>query len=108
MSGLRIFQEQLAKDKELVQLKKKIQKGDEVFSIMWRLKSTDGPAFQADVEGFDIPIVANLVGTKNRCARGCGFPQNLEVGDCIERFMNLMLSKDEIAEPTVVKNAACK
>ena len=108
MTDLRVYLEQLAKDKELVQLKKKIQKGDEVFSIMWRLNSTDGPAFQADVEGFDIPIVANIFGTKNRWARACGFPQNLEVGEYIERFMNLMLSKENIAEPRVVKDAACK
>ncbi len=108
ISRLRSFMDGLKKDKELVQLKKKIQKGDEVFSIMWRLNSTDGPAFQADVEGFDIPIVANLFGTKNRWARACGFPQNLEVGDYVERFMNLLLSKDKTAEPKVVADAACK
>ena len=108
MSDLRSFMERLGKEKELIHLKKKIQKGDEVFSIMWRLNSTEGPAFQADVEGFDIPIVANLFGTKNRWARACGFPQNLEVGEYIERFMNLMLSKDKLAEPKVVTGAACK
>jgi len=107
-SGLRSFLDQLKKDEELVQVKKKIQKGDEVFSIMWRLNSTDGPAFQAEVEGFDIPLVANLFGTKNRWARACGFPLNLEVGEYVERFMNLMLSKDKPAEPKVVTDAPCK
>ena len=108
ISGLRSYMDELKSDRELVQLKKKIQKGDEVFSIMWRLNSTDGPAFQADVEGFDIPIVANLFGTKNRWARACGFPQNLEVSDYVERFMNLLLSKEKTAEPKVVADAACK
>lgn len=108
MSGLRNFLEQLESENELVRVKKKIQKGDEVFSIMWRLNSSDGPAFQADVEGFDIPIVANIFGTKNRWARACGFPQNLSDSDYVDRFMKLMSSKDKPSDPTVVADAPCK
>lgn len=107
MDGLRSFLGHLEDRNELVHLKKKITKGEDVFNIMWKLNDTKGPAFQADVEGYDVPIVGNLFGTMNRWARACGFPEDLSIPDYIDRLIKLLDSKKQ-AEPNVVTSASCK
>jgi 4-hydroxy-3-polyprenylbenzoate decarboxylase len=110
MSGLRDFIQQLEADGEFVHLKKKVRSGEEIYSIMWNLNDTNGVAFQAEIDGYDIPIVGNLFGTTRRWARACDFPLDLDTATYVERFMGLMEGKNKsgFADPTLVPDAPCK
>jgi 4-hydroxy-3-polyprenylbenzoate decarboxylase len=105
---LREFLDKLEKLGDLVKVKKTIEDGHEIFSIIWELNNIKGPAVLFEkVKGFDIPVVGNIFGTVDRFALACGFPQGRPVKEYRDLFRE-RLRKEHWAKPKTVDKGPCK
>jgi len=104
---LRDFLNDLDKRGELVKIKRELNDGYEVFSILWKLWDMHGPAFIAKIKGYDIQIVSNLFGTLTRWSLACGLPLNRSLIEYRDLFAQKM-DPSNWAEPKIVKTGPCK
>jgi len=107
-NDLRSFLEILEEKEDLVRIKKPIQDGHEIFSILWQLTQIAGPAVVFEnVDGYDMPIVSNIFGTLDRYALACGFPTGKTEKDYRDLFIKCLDSRKWTA-PKLVKTGPCK
>jgi len=94
---------------DLVRVRRPMEDGHEIFSVLWRLTEMGGgPAVVfEDVPPWDIPVVSNLFGTLDRFALACGF----EPGLTIDAYRDLFLEKMDPSTwqaPVEVSDAPCQ
>jgi 4-hydroxy-3-polyprenylbenzoate decarboxylase len=93
---------------ELVRIKKEV-KGEEIFSILWKLFDKKGPAVVFEnVKGQSMPIVANIFGTLDRWAMACGFPRGKTPREYRTMFFEKLEKKELWSAPKLVSNGPCK
>lgn len=105
---LRSFLKTLEEKGDLVRVKEPIDDGHEIFSILWRLTETGGPAvIFENIVGHDIPIVSNIFGTLDRFALACGFPEGKSEKVYRDLFLEC-LDKSKWVDPKIVNTGPCK
>jgi 3-polyprenyl-4-hydroxybenzoate decarboxylase len=81
---MRGFLQTLEIEGDLVRIRKEVEGGDEIASVMWELEERKGnhaPAIVFDkIKGFEIPVVKNLFGSLRRWALVLGFPDDKNPG----------------------------
>src|SRR3972149_4323279 len=105
---LREFLAVLEERGDLVRVKKEIQSGPEIYSIVWELNDRGGPAVLFEsVKGHTIPIATNLFGSMDRFALSCGFPPGRSAREYRDLFVKA-LDKSTWRAPRVVPTGPCK
>src|SRR3990172_4191181 len=93
---------------QLVRVKKEIESGHEVFGLVWELNDGGGPAVVLEsIKGHSMPIVANLFGSLERYALGCGFPRGLTLMQYRDLFVQA-LDRSKWQSPRLVPTGPCK
>ena len=106
---LRSFLNTLEEKGDLVRVKEPINDGHEIFSILWRLTETAGPAvIFENVVGYDIPVVSNIFGTLDRFALACGFPEGKSEKVYRDLFFSNVWIKPNGQTPKIVNTGPCK
>jgi 4-hydroxy-3-polyprenylbenzoate decarboxylase len=109
INDMREFLDLLESRGDLTRVRRPIEEGHEIFSILWRLTEMGGgPAVVFEnVAGGNIPVVGNLFGTLDRFALACGF----QPGETIDAYRDLFLEKmnpDGWKKPVEVNSAPCQ
>jgi 4-hydroxy-3-polyprenylbenzoate decarboxylase len=108
-ADLREFLAELKKQGELIEVRKEVESGHEIFTILWALNDMDGPAVVfRNVRGYNIPVVSNIFGTMDRFAMICGFPKGKSLREYQALYVDLLKNKKLWAKPSLVKKAPCK
>jgi len=111
---LREFLVRLEAEGELVRVKKQVEDGDEIFSIMWELydrKGIDAPVLVFEnVKGYDIPVVKNVFGAYRRWALALDMKNWRETTrtHVIKYLANKLEAEDEWREPRILDSSPCK
>jgi 2,5-furandicarboxylate decarboxylase 1 len=78
-TDLREFLQKLETEKELIHIHDRLSPVHEIAGVMSYVDKVNGPAlFFHQIDGYDMPIVANLLGTKTRLALAFGTEKELE------------------------------
>jgi 4-hydroxy-3-polyprenylbenzoate decarboxylase len=82
---------------------------DEIFGLQWKLFNTGGPAVVFEnVKGSDMPIVVNVLGTRDRLAMACNFPRGKRHVEYRNMYVEKIENKDAWLKPKLVATGPCK
>lgn len=105
----------LEKEGELVRVKKEVDGGYEIASVIWELYErlyTDAPAVLFErIKGHSIPVVKNIFGSLKRWALILGLPNWRDIGpgkDLRDLFLEKLYREDEWVDPVLLSDGPCK
>ncbi|MCL5958269.1 MAG: UbiD family decarboxylase [Chloroflexi bacterium] len=108
-SDLRDFLKLLEAEGEIVRVRREVEPGDEVASIIWETNRQKGPALLFEkVRGSDYPLVANVHGAYSRIALALGLPKGSSVKALRDHYAAVLRNKREWPEPVMVSSGPCK
>lgn len=108
MGSLREFIELLDQKKQLLRINKPVT-GQEAAAIVWELNERRGPGvWFKNVDGSQIPMVANLFGEFSRMGLALGLPETSTARDIRDYYARVMRHKDKWIKPVMVETGPCK
>jgi 4-hydroxy-3-polyprenylbenzoate decarboxylase len=106
---LRDYIEALDRQGDIVHVRKEIGDPHEIFCIIWELNNRQGPAVLFEnVKGYSTPVVANIFGSLDRFALGCGFPQGLGARKYRDLYRGILNDREKWTPPKLVETGPCK
>lgn len=109
LRDLRWFLDLLEREGELVRIRREVEPGDEVASIVWETNARRGPALLFEkVRGSAYPLVANVHGNYSRLSLALGLPKGSTVRDLRDHYAAALRNKANWPVPVMVKSGLCK
>ena len=105
---LRDFISVLEKEDELIRVKKEVESGEEISTIIWEINNRLGPAVLFEkVKGYKYPVFANGLGTARKFALSLGWPKDLTLKQLRDKYIPYLNPKTWI-KPKLVSDGPCK
>lgn len=107
---LREFVGALEAEDELVRVKSPVGAHDDIPAIVWELNERHGPAVLfEDLDGYEIPLLANVHSTFARVAMAMGFPADASIKEMRHHYASLLRDPSAWRPPVEVQgSASCK
>lgn len=108
-NDLREFLDVLERKGQLVRVKAEVEDGYEITAIMAELSRRQGPAVIFErVKGYDIPVLGNIFGNKERMALSVGLPESSSLKEIRNKIAEVLESKSKWIPPRIVDAGPCK
>lgn len=106
---LREFLGILEAEGEIARIRREVEPGDEIASIVWETNRRRGPALLFEqVRGSAYPLVVNVHGAYSRIALAMGLPKDSTVKALRDHYAAVLKNKKEWPEPVMVNSGPCK
>jgi len=107
--SLRDYLDKLEKEGYLLRIKKEIENGEEIFTILWKLaeKGKDDLALIFEnIKGYTIPIVANIFGSDSkRWALAFGLKNTMSIKELRNFVISKIEQKNEWKKPILISSS---